>query len=122
MPWIHKKTASLPHASRFRLRSTVPLPRLPPSPRPHVTSHKANGGGKGEGEDIPGGRILYVVSSFDRGQRLAPKFRGHDKLDFILMMMDEMREACEVRTRGGDWWWRGIKARPLQLVLPYLAR
>eukprot|EP00752_Nemacystus_decipiens_P002171 g2067.t1 len=42
------------------------------------------------------GRILYVISSFDRGERLGPAFRGHDKLDFILMMMDEMREACEV--------------------------
>eukprot|EP00903_Cladosiphon_okamuranus_P021243 g19515.t2 len=44
-----------------------------------------------------GGRILYVISSFDRGERLGKMFtEKSDKLDFILMMMDEMREACEV--------------------------
>lgn len=38
-----------------------------------------------------------VVTSFDRGKRLGAGFRGSvDKLDFILMMMDEIREACEV--------------------------
>lgn len=54
---------------------------------------------KEDAASAQGGRILYVISSFDRGQRLGPFFKV-DKLDFILMMMDEMREACEVsRTR-----------------------
>lgn len=44
------------------------------------------------------GRILYVISSYDRGKRLGLGYNGKvDKLDYILMMMDEMREACEVR-------------------------
>ena len=42
------------------------------------------------------GRILFVVSTFDRGESTRA-FKGRDKFDFILMMMDEMREACEVR-------------------------
>lgn len=47
------------------------------------------------------GRILYVISSFDRGQRLGKEFTDKlDKMDFILMMLDEMREACEV---SWDW-------------------
>ncbi|CAM9558598.1 unnamed protein product [Ectocarpus fasciculatus] len=42
------------------------------------------------------GRILYVISSYDRGKRLGLGYDGKvDKLDYILMMMDEMREACE---------------------------
>lgn len=53
------------------------------------------GGDKEVAASAQGGRILYVISSFDRGQRLGPFF-DVDKLDFILMMMDEMREACEV--------------------------
>ena len=41
-----------------------------------------------------------VVTSFDRGNRLGSKFRGVvDKLDYVLMIMDEVREACEVRVR-----------------------
>lgn len=52
-------------------------------------SDKAKGGSKG--------RILLVVSSIDRGQRLGRKFRNLDKMNYVLMMMDEMREACEVR-------------------------
>ncbi|CAM9935415.1 unnamed protein product [Ectocarpus sp. 4 AP-2014] len=40
------------------------------------------------------GRILFVMTSFDRGRRLGPSFKK-DKLDFMLLMMDEMREACE---------------------------
>ncbi|CAN0394916.1 unnamed protein product [Pylaiella littoralis] len=52
---------------------------------------------KGGGTATPLGRILYVISSFDRGQRLGKAFTQlNDKLDYILMMMDEMREACEV--------------------------
>ena len=48
------------------------------------------------------GRILYVISSFDRGERLGKKFRQQsDKMDFVLMMLDEMREACEVGARPG---------------------
>lgn len=45
-------------------------------------------------------KILYVITSFDRGKRLGRKFRGVDKLDYVLMMADEMREACEVRSNG----------------------
>lgn len=41
-------------------------------------------------------RILYVITSFDRGERLGRDYKQIDKLDYILMMMDEMREACEV--------------------------
>lgn len=49
--------------------------------------------------DQENGRILYVISSFDRGMRPGKEYRGVDKLDFMLMMADEMREACEVRRR-----------------------
>lgn len=42
-------------------------------------------------------RILFVVTSFDRGTRLGMGYRGLDKLDYVLMIADEMREACEVR-------------------------
>ncbi|CAM9388502.1 unnamed protein product [Choristocarpus tenellus] len=48
------------------------------------------------GGEEKGGRILYVITSFDRGNRLGRKFRSVDKLDFVLMMLDEMREACEL--------------------------
>lgn len=41
-------------------------------------------------------RILFVVTSFDRGTRLGTRYRGLDKLDYVLMIADEMREACEV--------------------------
>ena len=41
------------------------------------------------------GRILFMVTTFDRGQSTRD-FNGRDKLDYMLMMMDEMREACEV--------------------------
>eukprot|EP00904_Undaria_pinnatifida_P007118 jgi/Undpi1/3536/HiC_scaffold_16.g06908.m1 len=51
--------------------------------------------GRNEGKDKQLGRILYVISSFDRGRRLGRHFKAVDKLDYILMMMDEMREACE---------------------------
>ncbi|CAM9765718.1 unnamed protein product, partial [Ectocarpus fasciculatus] len=60
------------------------------------TSSSQEGGGDADentdGDDA--GRILLVVTSFDRGRRLGPSFKK-DKLDFILLMMDEMREACE---------------------------
>ncbi|CAM9961614.1 unnamed protein product, partial [Hapterophycus canaliculatus] len=62
------------------------------------SGNAARGNGSERKEDpasAQGGRILYVISSFDRGQRLGPAFEV-DKLDFVLMMMDEMREACEV--------------------------
>eukprot|EP00752_Nemacystus_decipiens_P009859 g8796.t1 len=50
-----------------------------------------------KGHAPPTGRILYVISSFDRGERLGKRFRNKtDKLNFVLMMLDEMREACEV--------------------------
>eukprot|EP00752_Nemacystus_decipiens_P002193 g2087.t1 len=55
--------------------------------------------GRGIGTNTPrtDGRILYVISSFDRGQRLGKKYADKlDKMDFVLMMLDEMREACEV--------------------------
>ncbi|CAM9936325.1 unnamed protein product, partial [Laminaria digitata] len=43
-------------------------------------------------------RILFVVTSFDRGGRLGRALKGVvDKLDYMLMIMDEIREACEVR-------------------------
>lgn len=42
-------------------------------------------------------RILFVVTSFDRGTRLGMGYKGLDKLDYVLMIADEMREACEVR-------------------------
>ncbi|CAN0243234.1 unnamed protein product [Pylaiella littoralis] len=42
------------------------------------------------------GRVLYVISSFDRGKRLGQFYQHVDKVDYILMMMDEMREACEL--------------------------
>ncbi|CAM9366612.1 unnamed protein product [Ectocarpus sp. 12 AP-2014] len=60
------------------------------------TSSSQEGGGDADdntrGDDA--GRILFVMTSFDRGRRLGPSFKK-DKLDFILLMMDEMREACE---------------------------
>eukprot|EP00903_Cladosiphon_okamuranus_P008313 g7997.t1 len=43
-----------------------------------------------------GKRVLYVITSFDRGKRLGRNYNQIDKLDYILMMMDEMREACEL--------------------------
>ncbi|CAB1108096.1 unnamed protein product [Ectocarpus sp. CCAP 1310/34] len=52
----------------------------------------SDGGENSRGDDA--GRILFVMTSFDRGRRLGPSFKK-DKLDFILLMMDEMREACE---------------------------
>lgn len=39
-----------------------------------------------------------MVTSFDRGGRLGRALKGVvDKLDYMLMIMDEIREACEVR-------------------------
>ena len=39
-----------------------------------------------------------MVTSFDRGGRLGDALKGVvDKLDYMLMIMDEIREACEVR-------------------------
>lgn len=49
-------------------------------------------------------RILFVVTSFDRGGRLGRHLRGMvDKLDYMLMIMDEIREACEVRRAVCGW-------------------
>lgn len=42
-------------------------------------------------------RILFVVTSFDRGGRLGKTIHELDKLDYVLMIMDEIRDACEVR-------------------------
>ncbi|CAM9113621.1 unnamed protein product [Ectocarpus sp. 8 AP-2014] len=60
------------------------------------TSSSQEGGGDADentrGDDA--GRILFVMTSFDRGSRLGPSFKK-DKLDFILLLMDEIREACE---------------------------
>eukprot|EP00752_Nemacystus_decipiens_P001812 g1750.t1 len=39
-------------------------------------------------------RILFVITSFDRGRRLRT-MKDVDKLDYVLMIMDEIREACE---------------------------
>lgn len=50
----------------------------------------------------PQGRILFVITSFDRGARLGAGYRDVDKLDYVLMMLDEMREACEVRAADRD--------------------
>lgn len=44
--------------------------------------------------------ILFVVTSFDRGRRLGLRGKGVDKLDYVLMIMDEIRGACEVGGRG----------------------
>lgn len=43
-------------------------------------------------------RILFVITSFDRGRRLVRQIGPNniDKLDYVLMIMDEVREACEV--------------------------
>eukprot|EP00903_Cladosiphon_okamuranus_P005409 g5397.t1 len=40
-------------------------------------------------------RILFVVTSFDRGRRLGKKVVNVDKLDYVLMIMDEIRGTCE---------------------------
>lgn len=70
--------------------------RLAPRPAPVRPSQPEKGQNTTRTEP-PMGRILYVISSFDRGQRLGKKFANKlDKLDFVLMMLDEMREACEV--------------------------
>lgn len=58
---------------------------------------------QGHGREIEGkprGRILYVITSFDRGARLGRGYSSVDKMDYVLMMLDEMREACEVRGTG----------------------
>lgn len=47
-------------------------------------------------------RILLVITSFDRGRRLGTKVSGVDKLDYVLMIMDEIREACEVGEGVGE--------------------
>ncbi|CBJ28048.1 hypothetical protein Esi_0089_0116 [Ectocarpus siliculosus] len=39
--------------------------------------------------------ILFVVTSFDRGRRLGRRGKGVDKLNYVLMIMDEIRGACE---------------------------
>lgn len=81
--------------------------RVPPNPRVYNcfgTLDRSTFGQEGEEEEGESptrptgyGRILYVITSFDRGRRLGREFKGVDKLDYVLMMMDEMREACEVR-------------------------
>lgn len=59
----------------------------------HSRRQDGEGGGHGGAP-----RILYVITSFDRGRRLGPQFRRViDKLDYVLMIADEMREACEVQ-------------------------
>lgn len=75
-------------------RSQLVTPLNPPSPpRPCHTKGGGDADDNTRGDDA--GRILFVMTSFDRGRRLGPSFKK-DKLDFILLMMDEMREACEV--------------------------
>lgn len=70
--------------------------RLAPRPAPVRPSQPEKGQNTTRTEP-PMGRILYVISSFDRGQRLGKQFTNKlDKLDFVLLMLDEMREACEV--------------------------
>jgi len=49
-----------------------------------------------EGEYTGDGRLLFVVTTFNRG-RPTSEFGGRDRFDLILVMMDEMREACEVK-------------------------
>lgn len=44
------------------------------------------------------GRILFVVTSFSLRQAALTGSPLVDKFDFVLLMMDEMREACEVCT------------------------
>lgn len=75
------------------------VPPIEPRRR-QALSDKWSGGERDDGKagaQLGGRRILYVITSFDRGKRLGRDYKQIDKLDYILMMMDEMREACEVR-------------------------
>lgn len=51
------------------------------------------------GAQVSAPRILFVITSFDRGTRLLGT-KGVDKLDYVLMIADEIREACEVGEVG----------------------
>lgn len=85
---------------------TYAPPVEPQRRRTLIDKYKWPGGGGGGVEPGSGrgaGRILFVITSFDRGQRLERDFTKVDKLDYILMMMDEMREACQVGARRGFW-------------------
>lgn len=53
-------------------------------------------------------RILFVITSFDRGRRLRT-MKDVDKLDYVLMIMDEIREACEVGGVSGEVWVTGLQ-------------
>ncbi|CAN0033648.1 unnamed protein product, partial [Ectocarpus sp. 8 AP-2014] len=75
------------------------IPPIEPTRRRELIYKWSYGKGPEEAAGATGGesgRILYVISSYDRGKRLGLGYDGKvDKLDYILMMMDEMREACE---------------------------
>ncbi|CAM9880486.1 unnamed protein product [Ectocarpus sp. 12 AP-2014] len=75
------------------------VPPIEPTRRRELIYKWSYGKGPEESAGVTGGesgRILYVISSYDRGKRLGLGYDGKvDKLDYILMMMDEMREACE---------------------------
>lgn len=66
--------------------------------RPSVQPTQESNEGEDKTPARPMGRTLYVMPSFDRGERTEKSFTGNlDKMGFILRMVGEMRERCEVR-------------------------
>ena len=79
----------------------VQLHRRQRYPKRHQSPFSQASVGEGSDEGTAG-RILFTAGTFDRGGS-TQAFNGRDKFDFILMMMDEMREACEVGPRPFDF-------------------
>lgn len=84
---------STPNNRRTRSRPLLPFAHPLRVPRRATTQRQP--------DQAEAPRILFVVTSFDRGRRLGLRLNSVDKLDYVLMIMDEIRGACEVGGGGG---------------------